>query len=153
MSYEIPPGSHRIPLDEARVMVLRYGKNMDMILNPDLVAQNILPISETFRKDAFLAYLAKDFVYAFRIYYGMSEDMQIHAILVGVDKDGKDILPKPINAKGHDDHEGHNGHGHGHPHPPGDPGDDTEDGEIFEDALRCPTYCPPPGWPCLNSNV
>jgi hypothetical protein len=136
MSYELPPlGSHRIPLDEAKAMAIRYQENMDDILKPELLAKNILPISETFRKDAFLEYLSKDFVHAFRIYYGMKPDLTIHAILVGVDQDGKDILPDPIVNPGP-----------GHPNPPGD----GNVGEIFEDATRCPTLCPPEG-PCLNS--
>ncbi|MES2374128.1 MAG: hypothetical protein V4557_16245 [Bacteroidota bacterium] len=138
MSYVIPPGSHRIPLEQAKTMVLRYNEQKEEILNPDLQAQNILPVSETFRKDAILAYLAKDFVYAIRIYYGMTEDKQVHAIIIGVDKDGNDILPKSPQQ----------GTEHGHPHPPVG---DGEEGEIFEDALRCPSTCPPPGWPKLNS--
>jgi len=132
-----PPesGSHRIPLDQAKAMVFRYADNMDDILKPELEKQNILPISETFRKEAILEYFSKDFVDQIRIYYGMSEDLQIHAILVGVDKDGNDILPNtPLPP--------------GHAHPPGGDGDD---GEIFEDAVRCPSTCPPPGWPKLNS--
>jgi hypothetical protein len=134
MSYVIPPGSHRIPLDQARAMVFRYNEQKAEILNPDLQPENILPVSETFRKDAIIAYLSKDFVHAIRIYYGMSENKEIHTIIVGVDKDGNDILPKPII--------------------PGQPptGDD-DDGEIFEDAQRCPSTCPPPGWPQLNSIV
>ena len=132
MSYVIPPGSHRIPLEQAKSMVVRYAEKKDLILNPEAVVNNALPISETFRKDAIIEFLSKDYVHAIRIYYGMSEDMLVHAIIVGVDKDGNDILPK---APGH-------GHpGHGHPHPPGD----GEDGEIFEDAARCPSTCPPGG--------
>ncbi|MEO8171563.1 MAG: hypothetical protein ABI581_00715 [Sediminibacterium sp.] len=141
MSTQSPPesGSHRISVEQAKAMVIRYADNMDDILKPELEKQNILPISETFRKEAILEYFSKDFVDKIRIYYGMSEDLQIHAILVGVDKDGNDILPKtPVSS----------GHGHGHPHPPGGDGDE---GEIFEDAVRCPSTCPPPGWPKLNS--
>ncbi len=131
MSYEIPPGSHRITLDRALEMTARYKENMDIIISPEMANQNILAISETFRKDELIAYLSQDFVYSIRIYYGMSEDMQVHAIILGVDKDGNDILPAQP----------------GHSHPPGD----GEEGELFEDAVRCPTTCPPPGWPRLNS--
>ena len=148
MSYVIPPGSHRIPLDEARTMAIRYQENMDDILKPELLAQNILPISETFNKEAIIKYLAQDFVAAIRIYYGMKPDLTIHAIIIGVDKDGNDILPKPIVDPAHTGGS-HHGHGHPHPHPPGD----GDDGEIFEDAVRCPTTCPPGGCPRLNSIV
>lgn len=131
MSNDFPPGSHRITLDRALEMTARYKANMDIIISPDMANQNILAICETFRKDELIAYLSQDFVYSIRIYYGMSEDLQIHAIVLGADKDGNDILPIQPN----------------HLHPPGD----GEDGELFEDAVRCPTYCPPPGWPRLNS--
>ncbi|MES2004935.1 MAG: hypothetical protein V4450_10470 [Bacteroidota bacterium] len=138
MSYTIPPaGSHLIPLDMAVAMTTRYRANMDDILKPELVDQGILAISETFNKELFLQYLQKDTVAAFRIYYGMSEDLQIHAIIVGVDKDGHDILPQKSSGPGHP----------GHPHPPGD----GDDGEIFEDGVRCPSYCPPQSH--LNTNL
>jgi hypothetical protein len=140
MSYVIPPGSHRIPLEQAKSMVVRYAEKKDQIFSPDALAQNALPISETFRKDAIIEFLSKDIVHAIRIYYGMSEDLLVHAIIVGVDKDGNDILPKGVGHPGHGHGGGHGG-GHGHPHPPGD----GEDGEIFEDAQRCPTYCPTTG--------
>lgn len=149
MSYTIPPGSHRIPLEQAKVMVLRYNEEKSQILKPELDVDSILPISETFRKDAILAYLSKDFVHAIRIYYGMSEDKKIHTIIIGVDKNGNDILPKtPQQGPGPNHGDGHPGTGTWHPNPPGDEG---EEGEIFEDAVRCPSTCPPPGWPKLNS--
>lgn len=120
MSYSIPPGSHRIPYEEAYHMIERYQTHMDKILNPNLVDSNILPLSETFRKDAIINFLSQSEVHYFRIYLGMSPNMEIHSIIVGVDANGHDILPKPGNG----------------------PGDDPDPG-IFEDALRCPTNCPP----------
>lgn len=133
MSYDIPLGSHRITLGRAYEMVARYQENMDKILNPNLEAEHVLAKSETFRKDALIDYLSKDMVHYVRIYYGMSENMQVHAIIVGADKDGNDILPKPIV--------------------PGQPPTGEDDGELFEEAVRCPTACPPPGWPGLASKM
>jgi hypothetical protein len=116
----LPNGSHLIPLNQAIEMTTRYRENKDAILATDYKSQNILSICETFNKDEFQIYLLKTEVVAFRIYFGMSEDLRIHAILVGVDKDGKDILPSNTSNV------------------------NLADGEIFEDGLMCPTYCPPP---------
>lgn len=121
MSYALPEGSHLIPLDQALLMTTRYRENVEKIIAPELVGQDILCICETFKKDAFCEFLSRDYVYGFRIYYGMSEDLKVHAILVGVNEKGEDILPNT----------------------PGGPPTGDGDGEIFEDAQRCPTTCPP----------
>ena len=118
----LPSGSHLIPLSQAVEMTSRYRANKDAILDPKYKGQTILSTCETFNKDQFLVYLSKVEVAAFRIYYGMSDNLRIHAILVGVDKDGKDILPS--NSSNVDLTDG--------------------DGEIFEDGQMCPHICPPP---------
>jgi hypothetical protein len=51
-----------------------------------------------------------------RIYYGMDETLSVHAILVGVDQNGNDILP--IAATG-----------------------DEEEGIIVEEGRICPPHC------------
>lgn len=127
MSYVIPPGSHRIPYDEAYNMIERYQTNIDKMLNPDLMTTKCMPLSETFRKEAILEYLSQSDVAYFRVYLGMKPNMEVHTIIIGVDKDGHDILPKP-----------------GHP-----PGDGPDDPAIFEDAVRCPSVCPP-GHGCFD---
>jgi hypothetical protein len=131
MSYIIPPGSHKIPYDEAYTMIERYQTNVDKMLNPELMTSKCMPRSETFRKEEILKYLSQPEIEYFRIYLGMKPNMDLHTILVGVDKDGHDLLPKE---------------GLGHV-PPGTipPGDDPDPDApaIFEDALRCPSYCPP----------
>jgi hypothetical protein len=81
------------------------------------------PICETFHKESVQWLLNVPNCAYFRIYYGMQVDKSVHAILVAVDKDGNDILPS-----------------HQYPNAPGGNGD----GEILEDALRCPDNCPPP---------
>lgn len=129
MSYVIPPHSHRIPVNEAENMIDRYQQDLPKILNPDLLVQNVLPYSETFNKEHILRYLSRPEVACFRIYYGMKPDMTVHAIIVGVDKSGKDIVPTTGSGN------------------PGDPDPDPDGGLIFEDAQRCPSSCPPPGGP------
>lgn len=132
MSNFLPPGSHLIPLDQAKAMAIRYQENKDKILAPEYLGQNILCTCETFRKEEFLQYLSREDVTAFRIYYGMSENLQVHAILLGVDEDGNDILPKTPA--------------------PGEP-NDGDGGEIFEDGLRCPDSCPPVTGCLLNATM
>ena len=118
----LPTGSHLIPLNQAIEMTTRYRETKETILAPEYKGQNILSTCETFNKEQFLAYLSKDIVVGFRIYYGMSEDLKIHAIIVGVDKDGGDILPSKTNNLDLK----------------------TGEGEIFEDGQMCPPICPPP---------
>jgi len=62
----------------------------------------------------------------FRIYYGMDESMDVHAIMVAVDADGEDLLPPLEEA------------------------DSSTGYTIVEDTIRCPPVCPPPS--PLNSN-
>lgn len=157
MSYEIPQRSHAIPSTEAYNMIERYQKNMYDILKPELVAKNpnILTISETFNKEAILAYFSQPGVKYIRIYQGMSPNMELHSILVGVDKNGDDLFPTgygptQVGGHAHGGHGGHGGHGegHGHNNPPGD--DPDPDPIVFEDGVRCPTTCPPPGGPLTS---
>jgi hypothetical protein len=94
MSYIIPPGSHVIPYEEAYEMIERYQTNVDKMLNPDLMTSKCMPRSETFRKQEILDYLSQPGIEYFRVYLGMKPNMDLHSIIVGVDKDGHDILPK-----------------------------------------------------------
>jgi hypothetical protein len=100
MSYIIPPGSHKIPYDEAYNMIERYQKNVDQMLNPELMTSKCMPRSETFRKEEILDYLSQP---ADRVLPHLprheTEYLDLHTILVGVDKDGHDILP--AEGQGH----------------------------------------------------
>jgi hypothetical protein len=78
-----------------------------------------LPICETFSKASIESLISNPRCASFRIYYGMNPDKSVHAILVAADEKGHDILPL-MKATGADD-----------------------EGEILEDAERCPTNCPP----------
>lgn len=107
----ISPTSHRILVDEAIAMTTAYR---------DIRPENY-PICETFGRHAFDALLRQTDCVAIRIYYGAKEDKTIHAILVGVNSKGEDIV-KGLGL------------------PPGDPDEDL----VFEDGTRCPSVCPPP---------
>lgn len=110
--------NHFISLAEAVQMTALYRSNREAILQPAHQNQNLLPLSETFDRQAFDSVLAKSGCTALRLYYGMSEDLKIHAIVVGVDAAGNDMLP----ASG------------------GSLLDTGED--IIENSLRCPDICP-----------
>lgn len=78
--------------------------------------------SETFSREAVAKIMNEGRIESLRIYYGMKEDKTVHAILVGVDKDGNDILPtggSGISALA-----------------------DEEEPVIIQDAWRCPPLCP-----------
>jgi hypothetical protein len=119
-NYQLPAGDHRISLATAIAMTSRYRQDRLSIL-ADPTNETILPLSETFNKEAVLRLLNTEDATGIRIYYGMTEDKDIHAILVATDAAGQDILP-----------------------PSGSVSFTGEEEEIIlEDALRCPYTCPP----------
>ncbi len=77
--------------------------------------KNILPIAETFDRIAFDTLLAKQDCVRIRLYYGMDETFKIHAIIVGVDATGADILATQVSGAALEG-----------------------DGDIVEDGQRCP---------------
>ncbi len=121
LNYQIPTQeSHSISLEKAVEMTTLYRENRNAILKEEYQLKDILALNETFNKEAIVALLQQANCVAFRIYYGMSEDLNVHAILVGVNEKGEDILPTTSTA-----------------------GVAEGDGDILEDASRCPNYCPP----------
>jgi hypothetical protein len=120
MSYEMPKKDHRIDLKKAKQMTKHYRANKKKILAPG-IPDGILPNSETFSKDAVLKLLSHPRAAAFRVYYSMAEDLSLHALLVAADETGTDILPLLNAAEGGDDN-----------------------GDILDEATRCPLSCPPP---------
>jgi len=107
---------HQISLEEAVSLTTRYRNNRMSILNEEYSQDtNLLPLCETFDKTAVQTLLSSEACKSFRIYYGMNEDLSIHAVLVGVDDNGADILP--VGA---------------------DPSF-----QLLENSVRCPPNCPP----------
>lgn len=74
-------------------MTKLYRNQKDAIFSTKYSGQNILPLCETFDSETVAAILAQPSCTAFRIYYGMDDKLQVHAILVGVNAKGQDILP------------------------------------------------------------
>lgn len=105
-----------ISLQQAQQMTSRYRKEQEMILGVPYKGQNILPISESFDVAAFKTVLNQPGCKSLRIYYGMSEDLKVHAIIVGVNEKNEDILPAE--------------------------GVNLADPPIIEEGIRCPPVCP-----------
>lgn len=110
---DLNTNEHRISLETAIEMTNRYRAQKERILMPELQGKNLLPVSETFDRAAFDRLLAQPGCTGLRIYYGMDETLQVHAIAVSVNDKNEDILPTAI----------------------------TPDGEIVEEGKVCPPYC------------
>ena len=110
-----------ISLDAAIQMTALYRREMDNILADSYKGQKILTVCETFDRQAFDILLNEAGCTAVRIYYGMSEDLRMHAIVVGVNSSDEDILP-PITTTVVS----------------------GEEAVIVEESIRCPDKCPPP---------
>ena len=114
--------SNAITLKQAVDLTTRYRAAKNEMLKAEYVEKNILPACETFEREAIDKLLAHPGCARLRIYLGMNEDQDICTILVGVDAEGKDMLPAIEST--------------------GEAGDD--DPVIVEDGIRCPPICPPP---------
>lgn len=110
--------NHFISLQEAINMTSLYRTMYEQILNPAYQNQGILALSEAFDRNAFDVLLAKPGCSGLRIYYGMSTDLKVHAVIVPYDADGKDILPATTSALL------------------------TTEEDIVERGNRCPDICP-----------
>ena len=109
--------NHFISLQEAVDMTTLYRAEHENILKTEYQNQNILARSEAFERAAFDTLLAKNGCAGLRIYYGMGEDLKVHAIIVPTDSNGDDILPAQTLLE--------------------------EEGEdIAERGIRCPDLCP-----------
>jgi hypothetical protein len=111
--------NHFISLATAAAMAKRYRSERENILKTEYQNQNVLPFCETFDKAPFETLLGKTECAGLRIYYGMDENLKLHAIIVAVNEDDEDILPA-FELAG------------------------TEDEDIVDNGNRCPELCPPP---------
>jgi hypothetical protein len=109
--------SNFISLEKAIEMTSLYRQQMETILASQFKGLDILAKSEIFSRDQVEKLLSKPECGQLRVYYGMSQDLKIHALLVGVDQNGNDILGSDKLS--------------------------SASQEVLEDALRCPPHCPP----------
>ena len=86
---------HLISLAQAKIMTAKFRSEKDNVINPEYHDKNILPVAETFERAAIDKLLASPGCVALRIYHGMNDEQQLHSIMVAVDIDDRDILPKP----------------------------------------------------------
>jgi len=121
-----------ITLAEAIQMTTKYRENREAILDPRYRDQNILPICESFDRDVFDKVLAQEGCAGLRTYLGMDDSLLVKVIVVGVDANGRDMLPATSN----------NNAARAASTSTTDPGSGNE-GLIIENGIRCPTNCPP----------
>ena len=85
--------NHFISLEQAVQMTRTFRENKDRIVGEEYKGQDLIATAETFDKAAIERLLAQEGCEKIRIYYGMDEALKVHAIIVGVDAEGKDQLP------------------------------------------------------------
>ncbi|MCW3074637.1 MAG: hypothetical protein JWP69_1706 [Flaviaesturariibacter sp.] len=118
--------NHFISLALAEQMTAQYRSSYESILKPEFQQSGILPLCESFDRAPFDVLLAKNGCTGLRIYYGMDEELKIHAIIVGTNEAGEDMLTiSPASSLA-----------------AGSMTTETED-EIIERGNRCPDICPP----------
>lgn len=113
-------------------MTALYRKEKENILSEEFKGKDILSVCETFDAAPFLHVLNKPECKSLRVYFGMSDDLKIHTIFVGVTEDNQDMLPVAVagttamaaNTGGTEDEEQGN--------------------IIIEEGVSCPPLCPDP---------
>lgn len=116
----LPGVSHYISLADAKIMTARYRNEMENILAPQYQGAGILSVCETFNRGEFDYVLAQPDCVGLRVYFGMTEELKVKVIVVGVNSEDEDILPSSGAAAA---------------------GGDGETG-IIEYGRPCPEYCP-----------
>ncbi len=84
--------NHFITLDEAIKMTALYREKKTKPLNAEQRAEAFPSNSETFDLAPFFSLLAQPGCKALRVYYGMSLDLRVHLIVVGVDGKNQDMV-------------------------------------------------------------
>lgn len=110
--------SEFIPLAEAVELNRRYRCDKDKILKPE-VNPDVLPICETFNREYFDGVLGQSGCVGIRIYFGMKENGDVCAVVVGVNSANEDMIN-------------------------GNSGTSKSEDLIIENGERCPAACPPP---------
>lgn len=110
--------NHFISLSTAIDMTSRFRSQREEILKAGYQNLNVLPVCETFDRTPFDVLLSKSGCSGIRIYYGMDENLKIHAIIVAVNGDNEDMLPSSELTA-------------------------TEEEDLIDNANRCPDLCPP----------
>jgi hypothetical protein len=112
--------SHFITLTEAKALTSNFKKSKHKLLEPNLKDKDVLPVCETFSREAFDIVLAKPGCKGLRMYFAMDNANMVKLIIVGVNEKNEDM----INLAGE--------------------GKDDETDDIIDQGTRCPANCPPP---------
>lgn len=113
--------NHFISLERAIQMTTTFRESKDKVLAVDFKDLDILPTAETFDRAAFDKLLSQSGCQKLRIYYGMDAELRVHAIVVSVDSDDKDMLPSVASTVTSEE----------------------DDNVIVEVGQRCPPDCEP----------
>ena len=79
-----------ISYETAKSYIERFRNNRNNIEVPEF--KGSLSLSETFEVEAFRALVAQPGCVGVRIYYGMKEDLNICAVIVGVNAENQDMV-------------------------------------------------------------
>lgn len=111
--------NNSISLQQAIDMTKLCRSQKGNIIKPEYAGQNLILISETFDRAIFDAILGETGCVKMRIYNGMNADLQLKAIIVGVNDQDQDILPSSLTLS-------------------------DEEIYIGEEGQSCPPICAPP---------
>jgi hypothetical protein len=111
--------NHSISLAEAKRMTKKFRDQKDNIVKDEHKGKHLIPFCESFDRAPFEKLLQREDCKGVRIYYGMKDsDQRLHAIIVGIDSQGNDILPIEGTVM------------------------DGLEPIIIEDGKTCPEFCP-----------
>jgi hypothetical protein len=117
--------NHSITLAKAIEMTTLYRQEKENILAAEYKGKDILSLCETFDAVPFVNMLNNPLCKSMRVYFGMSADLKVHTIFVGVNANNEDMLPLISVSSATET-----------------PTGDTD--PILEDGISCPPICPPP---------
>ena len=121
------PNTNFISLAQAKQLTKTFRGKKESMLEPQYKGKGVLPVCETFGREAFDTVLSKPGCVGLRIYFAMDELNIVKLVIVGVNEKNEDMITTTSTESDTMMRS------------------TTEDGtEIIEDGLRCPDVCPPP---------
>lgn len=127
--------NHKISLEDARRFTSGYKAEKAEFMTMERREHKEARKGGFFGKDAIMELLNQPGCIGMRYYYGRSDDGMKNLILVGVNEDGNDILPKPKR------HEPSAERDERQMAVASKQIDDGEDAIICERSLPCPPFC------------
>jgi hypothetical protein len=122
---------HAISLTDAKKFTRNFRDKKDSILAGEFKKAKSLPNCETFERAAFDEVLAQPGCTGLRIYLAMDDELLIRMVIVGVNENNEDMLPKT------------DGLFMAAATTATTTTDPDTGGKIIEQGTRCPEVCPP----------